>query len=1114
MSDAKNLATVYDPKHVEPEIRALWERGNYFHADPDNPHEPRDAYTIVIPPPNVTGALHGGHALNNTLQDILIRWRRMQGFNTLWMPGVDHAGIATQAVVERTIFETEKKTRHDLGREELVRRIWEWKEKYGNRIIEQLKLMGCSCDWERTRFTLDEMCARAVRHTFFKLFKDGLIVRGKRLVNWDTQLQTAVADDEVYHETVKGHFYHFKYPVIDPKPGEPEFVHIATTRPETMLGDTAVAVHPDPDTRLKQMEATLRASLGPATDKERAGIEALLEEIAERRRTVLPTLLKLRDMAHEKRQVRLPLVCRPIPLICDEWADPMLGSGCVKITPAHDANDYEVRQRHPYLAMINVMMPDGRIASLESHSKNLETKQLEGLKFATEGRKAVVAAMEARELVEKIEDRDIDVGHSDRSKTPIEPFLSDQWFVRMGDVENASSIEGLRGSSGLAQLAMDAVCQQEHASHDERRTCGKVHFFPSRYAKTFLDWLGEKRDWCISRQLWWGHRIPVWRYQLSTQGMVGALTSNPSVMPARDRAAFVIYEKLQESFPQIVSGFSLRESAYQGGLPIPGPQMGADGTMIPPIVPSEVEPALYLCVAENADLIAPELEQLGYIQDPDVLDTWFSSALWPHSTLGWPEDTPELRRYYPGSVLSTAREIITLWVARMVLTGRYNLGKVPFHDVYVHAVVQDEQGRPFKKTLGNGYDPVDIIEVYGADALRFTMASLATETQDIRLPTKRVKLPDGRELQTSERFELGRNFSNKIWNAARFAFMTLPGDSVGPASVDPASVGPASVGPACRAGPPRSASGVYDLVPRPAGGAYLELSTLPIEDRWILSQVSRAAVEVQDALGRFQFSRAAGAARDFFWDSLCDWYLELVKLRVREDRQVAEARQVLAFALDQALRLLHPFMPFITEHLWSHLNGVAPQRGLPGILAVESASAALIVAPYPPAEGWPALNDAQADAVFADLRTATRAVRDIRQTQNVPPKQTVNVTIKVPPERVTSMKREAHVIEELANVGELIVDPNATAPRNAATLVIGDMQIFVHDVIDPAAERQRLQKELANLDKQIAGLQGKLNNAGFVQNAPPEVVATERSRLGDLQTKRDQLVQTMNALLE
>jgi len=966
-----DLPTTYEPRGVEPEIRRMWDEGLYFQADPSE--AAREPYVIVIPPPNVTGALHGGHALNNTLQDILIRWHRMRGYNTIWMPGTDHAGIATQAVVERTIFEKEKKSRHDLGRDELVKRIWEWKEAYGNRILEQLKLMGCSCDWGRTRFTLDDMCARAVRHTFFKLFRDGLIVRGKRLVNWDTQLQTAVADDEVYHETLKGHLWHIHYPLKEPvrlprdgKDVEVTQLTVATTRPETMLGDTAVAVHPE-DERWKPL-------IG---------------------KTVL-----------------LPLVDREIPVIADPiLVDKEFGSGCVKVTPAHDPNDYACGQRNN-LAMINILTPEAKINENGGPYRGMERYV---------ARKKVVEDLEALGLLGEVQDHESDVGHSDRSKTPIEPYLSDQWFVRMGDlpVDEAGKIEGLRGSTGLAQLAMDAVADEPLPTAEQRRDSGKVYFFPNRYRKTYLDWLSEKRDWCISRQLWWGHRIPIWYCDTCTEDdLKKAFAGRDDVVWQRDE-----------------------------------------------------ENDRWLICADQVDLSMDAIAGHELVQDGDVLDTWFSSALWPHSTMGWPENAAEMQRYYPGSVLSTAREIITLWVARMVLTGRYNIGKVPFHDVYIHAVIQDGQGRPFKKTLGNGYDPVDIIEIYGADALRFTMASMTTETQDIRMPMKRVTLEDGRAMQTSERFELGRNFCNKIWNAARFAFLNLEG----------------------------------------ATHEKLDLATLPIEDRWILSRVSRAAADVQEALLKFQFSRAATVARDFFWDSLCDWYLELVKSRVRDNRQATEARQVLAFALDQSLRLLHPFMPFITERLWQILNAMVPTRGLPGLAELDT-DKPLVVSSYPPREGWSALIASEVDRAFEDLQTATRAVRDIRQTQNVLPKQKVDVVIKVPAERVASLAHEANVIKQLAHVGEISIDPDAVAPSNAATLVIGDMQIYVADVIDAAAERKRLDKELANLDKQIAGIHAKLSNRNFVDRAPADVVQRERDRLADLQAKRETVVHTMNGL--
>ena len=536
------LPKQYDPHQAQERWLSFWNERGYFHAEPDPKEEP---YCIVIPPPNVTGALHMGHALNNTLQDVLIRWRRMQGYNTLWMPGTDHAGIATQAVVERRLREEEKKTRHDLGREELIRRIWQWKEQYEARILKQLRELGCSCDWTRTRFTLDPGCARAVRQTFFNLFRDGLIFRGKRLVNWDTQLQTAVADDEIYHETVKGGFWTFRYPVQ----GTQEFIRFSTTRPETMLGDTAVAVHPDDD--------------------------------------------RYRHLIGKK--VLIPLVHREIPIIGDPiLVDPTLGTGAVKVTPAHDPNDYQCGLRHG-LPMINILNPDGTINGSGGPYQGLERSQ---------AREQVTADMEKLGLFDGREDRDIDLAHSDRSKSPIEPYLSDQWFVQMGQ---------------LAQKAIDAVND------------GRVKFFPERYAKTYLDWLGEKRDWCISRQLWWGHRIPIWYACCSEADLQKAFAGRREVAWRRD----------------------------------------------------ENNDRWLICALEDlpANLLG---EKVPLEQDADVLDTWFSSALWPHSTLGWPDQTPELRYYYPTSVLVTGRDIITLWVARMVITGLYNVGQVPFHHVYIH----------------------------------------------------------------------------------------------------------------------------------------------------------------------------------------------------------------------------------------------------------------------------------------------------------------------------------------------------------------------------------------------------------------------------------------------
>ncbi len=581
-----DLPKQYDPQDAQRRWYELWVSKGYFHADPASDKPP---YCIVIPPPNVTGALHLGHALNNTLQDVLIRWRRMQGYDVLWMPGTDHAGIATQAVVEKRLLEEEKKTRHDLGREALVERIWAWKAEYEARILSQLRQMGCSCDWDRTRFTLDEVCSRAVRRTFFNLFRAGKIFRGKRLVNWDTQLRTAVADDEIYTEDVQGHLWTIQYPIADSPNGE--VLHIATTRPETMLGDTAVAVHPD-DPRYQH----------------------LIGKLAE-----------------------LPLTGRRIPIIADGvLVDPSFGTGAVKVTPAHDPNDYLAGLRNN-LPTINLLNPDG--------TYNEHAGKYAGLDRIVV-RKRVVADLKELGLLERIDAHLVPLKHSDRSKTPIEPYLSDQWFVRMGDDPG--------GLPGFAQLAMDAV------------SSGRVKIHPDRYAKSYLDWLGEKRDWCISRQLWWGHRIPVW-----TKPRPPVPTGPGIFIPKTDSGAIA---------GKTILGFLTDDENRVIAV-----QDGTDAN-----TGNRLE---YVCVPDNSVEIEKKLEEHGYERDPDVLDTWFSSALWPHSTLGWPEETPELAKFYPTSVLSTARDIITLWVARMVIFGLFNREDVPFRDVYIHPVIQDGQGR-------------------------------------------------------------------------------------------------------------------------------------------------------------------------------------------------------------------------------------------------------------------------------------------------------------------------------------------------------------------------------------------------------------------------------------
>jgi valyl-tRNA synthetase len=993
------LAKTYDPKEAQAKWLAFWESKGYFHSEPDPAKKP---FTIVIPPPNVTGALHMGHALNNTLQDVLIRWRRMQGFNTLWMPGTDHAGIATQSVVERLIFAQEKKTRHDLGREELVKRIWEWKDKYEARILGQLRQMGASCDWQRTRFTLDPICAKAVRETFFAMFRDGYIYRGKRLVNWDAHLQTSVADDETYTEDTKGGFWTFKYPVAD---ASGSFISFSTTRPETMLGDTALCVHPS-DERYKHL----------------VGKKAL--------------------------QV---LTGREIPIIADgQLADPTLGTGCVKVTPAHDPNDYACWQRHPEIGIINILNPDGTI--------NAEGGKYAGLD-RYKARDAVVKEMEELGFYEGKEDRVIPLKYSDRSKTPIEPYLSDQWFVKMGDPPSG----GREPSESLAQMAMDAV------------TSGRVKFFPERYKDGYLAWLGEKRDWCISRQLWWGHRIPVW------------------TRPKHDGEAWTI---------DAVKGYMHKWVV----LPAFANDEAKAKEAMEHLAFAYTSDHLHICIRspEVEAAIGPMLTgQMGYTQSEDVLDTWFSSALWPHSTLGWPEQTPELKYYYPTSVLVTNRDIITLWVARMVLTGLFNTGKIPFHHVYIHPKVMDGFGEGMSKSKGNGVDPLDIIDLYGTDAMRFGMVKIATETQDSRMPvsnvcphcgtlvpqkqehqnmrTKKIACPgckkpfrpggpwpaDDPELptakQASDRFEEGRNFANKMWNATRFILMNLEG-------YEPA------------------------LTHR-AGG-----DDLPIEDRWLLSRLATTTRAVTESLEKYEFSKVSAAIYEFVWSEFCDWYIEMAKGRLKEPDASATGRasvqRILVGVLDGILRLVQPVMPFLAESLWHALNEAAPQRGL---TAIAPAAESVVIAPWPeyPAE-W---IDAGVEARFARMQELVRGVREVRNRYQVDDKTKLDVSVKAAEAVARDFTELAAFIGPLAGISNFTASPSVAKPKQAGTVVRPEFEAYVHlaGLIDPDAEAKRLEKQLAEKRKQLEGVKAKLANPSFADKAPADVVQAQRDLLADLE---------------
>src|SRR3990170_4819489 len=770
------LDKTYQPQKIEGAIYRAWEEASAFAAGRSERAHAKP-FAIVIPPPNVTGSLHMGHALNNTLQDVLVRFERMRGRDVLWQPGTDHAGIATQMVVERQLMERQEPNRRALGREAFVRRVWQWKEESGNTIVGQLERLGCSCDWSRLRFTMDEGLSRAVRKGFVDPYPAGLIYKDKRLVHWDPELLTAISDLEVEQIETKGHLWHLRYP-IEGRPGE--FIVVATTRPETMLGDTAVAVHPD-DERYKHL-------IG--------------------------------------KKVILPLVGRLIPIVADEYSDPEKGSGAVKITPAHDFNDFEVGKRHG-LPMVNILSPEAKLlldpnpdfiqAVDPSPQLKATILELNGV-FRFAARKMIVERLEAQDLIEKIEPHAHTVPHGDRSNAVIEPRLTDQWYV---------------DAATLAKPAIDAVKR------------GRTTFVPKNWETTYFHWMENIQPWCISRELWWGHRIPAWY--------------------GPDGKVFVAEDEAGAS--------ALAKEHY--GKPV-------------------------------------ALER-----DDDVLDTWFSSALWPFSTLGWPDKTPELQRYYPTDVLVTGFDIIFFWVARMMMMGLHVMEEVPFRDVYIHALVRDEKGQKMSKSKGNVIDPLDLIETYGADALRFTLAAIAAQGRDIKLSPSRV--------------EGYRNFATKLWNAARFAEMN---DCAPRAGFDP-------------------------------GAAKVTLN------RWIAGESERALAAVTEALQTFRFNEAAGAIYHFIWHVYCDWYLELIKpiLFGADEGAAAETRAMAAFVLDRALKLLHPFMPFVTEELWAKR---ASAEGRPSLL---------ILAPWPEHRG---LENAEADAEIGWLIRFISEVRSVRAEMNVP----------------------------------------------------------------------------------------------------------------------------------
>jgi len=1020
-SAAAAIPNRFDFSQDAPKLFAQWEAEGCFNAEVDPKKKP---YTIVIPPPNVTGALHLGHALNNTLQDIQIRMHRMMGYSALWMPGTDHAGIATQAVVEKRLKEQENKTRHDLGREQLVKRIWDWKAQYETRILGQLKRMGCSCDWRRTRFTLDDQCAKAVRATFYDLFSQDLIYRGKRLVNWDTYLQTTVSDDEVFHEVVKGSFWHFQYPVIDPNPGEPTHVTIATTRPETMLGDTAVAVHPDPAAALDKSELALTERLEAAPGKDKVAIQSQLDDLQARRTSLLPQLITLAKMAAEGRMLRLPLADREIPLVGDVWAKPELGSGCVKITPAHDPNDYEVGKRAS-LPMINILNSDGTLNSNGGRYAGLTMPK---------ARLKVVADMEALGLLSETEDREIDLAHSDRSKTPIEPFLADQWFVRMDK---------------LAQSAMNAV------------TDGRVKIFPERYAKSYLDWLGEKRDWPVGRQLWWGHQIPIWSKSFETEVAAESLQNKLLALSESKSGAITTHLELPEG--------------------------------------NSVAFVVHVCIRNEDPGLETKIESLGLVRQEDVLDTWFSSALWPHSTLGWPDKTEELAYFYPTNTLITSRDIITLWVARMVLMGLNNLEKIPFSEVFIHPKILDGYGETMSKSKGNGVDPIDVIDKFGPDALRFGLCWLATDTQDVRMPVQyecphcealvnqtkenrqkhRIKCDKcGKDFSTqwaeseadklllkapvvSERFEVARNFVNKLWNASRFAMINLELAAEGQIDVESTS-----------------------------------LASLPLEDQWILSRLSTVTDQVTESLRTYRYAEAARFAYEFAWDDFCSLYVEIAKPRMQNGETKAVAQSVLGYVLDSMLRLLHPMVPFVTEAIWQHMAEVLPGRSVAG----DSKS----ISHWIMLSDWPKANKQHVQPLienqFAQFTALLGAIREIRSRQNIAPKELMECYVRCDAQTEKLLAPMQPFLQSMAGASVVQWSPNPTIPSVQAHMPLESMDVYVDlgKFLDIGAEIVRNTKLRENLVKQIDAKRSKLSNESFVAKAPVDVVRKERESLEEL----------------
>jgi valyl-tRNA synthetase len=880
------MPKAYDPGAVETPIFESWTSGRYFEQKPV-PGGMRP-FTVAIPPPNVTGSLHMGHALNNTIQDVVVRRARMTGRPTRWVLGTDHAGIATQNKVEQMLAE-QGKSRHDVGREEFIEKCWEWRAEHGSTIIGQLKAMGCSCDYSDEYFTMDPSYQTAVRKVFVDWYDSGLIYRGNRIINWCPRCATALSDIEVEHEDLDSHLWHFRYPLAEPDADGRDHVAVATTRPETMLGDTCVAVHPD--------DERYRGIVGST--------------------------------------VVLPLIGREIPVVADEYVDPSFGTGAVKVTPAHDPNDFDIGERHD-CAKVNILNADATISA--------EGGPYEGLD-RYEARRKVVADMEAAGLLLGIEDHVHAVGHCYRCHTVVEPWLSDQWFVDM---------------KPLAAPAIEAVRD------------GRVTFHPKRWENVYFHWMENIRDWCISRQLWWGHRIPVF------------------YCDACDAC----------DAPPVASMDDLTECSECGG---------------------------------------------PLRQDEDVLDTWFSSQLWPFATLGWPEDTPELAYFYPTSVLSTARDILFLWVARMIMSGMNFAGDIPFDDVIIHPTVFNAEGKRMSKSLGTGIDPLDLMEHYGADGMRFGLMLQTTGNQDIKF--------------AEEKLLSSRNFANKIWNASRFVLM--------------------NVDEGFTPGEPEAAT---------------------VADAWILSRLADLAAQVDEGIKTYQFGETARALYDFFWNEFCDWYIELSKPRLlagaREDASAAEkaarlaSQRNLVFVLDTALRLLHPMMPFVTEEIW---------RNIPRDAGTDAPS--LMVAAWPDPAALASYRDEAAERSVGKMLEIVVAVRTVRSRYQIPPKRGISVVVRTQAENdVQLLDAEFAYLNALAGIDSFVAATDAAKPAHSVTVVAGGMEVYVplEGLVDFDAERARLARELASAAEDLAKVERKLANEGFLAKAAADVIAKERAKEAEL----------------